>query len=100
MLLEAPQFKIKRIEVTPGQALSLQRHRHRSEHWVVVQGTARVTCGSETFDVARDESTFVPCGTLHRLENTGDDPLVVIEVQCGDYLGEDDIERFDDRYGR
>ena len=100
VLLESPQFKIKRIEVSPGQALSLQRHRHRSEHWVVVQGVARVRCGDETFDVARDESTFVPCGTLHRLENTGDDPLVVIEVQCGDYLGEDDIERFEDRYGR
>jgi len=100
VLLEAPQFKIKRIEVSPGQALSLQRHKRRSEHWVVVQGTARVTCGSETFDVARDESTFVPAGTLHRLENAGESPLVVVEVQLGDYLGEDDIERFDDRYGR
>ncbi|HEY8242092.1 MAG TPA: mannose-1-phosphate guanylyltransferase/mannose-6-phosphate isomerase [Casimicrobiaceae bacterium] len=100
VLLEAPQFKIKRIEVSPGQALSLQRHARRSEHWVVVQGTARVTRGGETFDVARDESTFVPAGTLHRLENAGETPLVVVEVQLGDYLGEDDIERFDDRYGR
>jgi len=100
VLLEAPQFKIKRIEVSPGQALSLQRHKRRSEHWVVVEGTARVTRGSETFDVARDESTFVPAGTLHRLENAGESPLVVVEVQLGDYLGEDDIERFDDRYGR
>jgi len=100
VLLEAAQFKIKRIEVSPGQALSLQRHKRRSEHWVVVQGTARVTCGSETFDVARDESTFVPAGTLHRLENVGESPLVVVEVQLGDYLGEDDIERFDDRYNR
>ena len=65
-----------------------------------MQGTARVTCGSETFDVARDESTFVPAGTLHRLENVGESPLVVVEVQLGDYLGEDDIERLDDRYGR
>ena len=100
VLLEAPQFKIKRIEVSPGHALSLQRHARRSEHWVVVQGTARVTRGGETFDVARDASTFVPAGTVHRLENTGDEPLVVVEVQLGDYLGEDDIERFDDRYGR
>ncbi|MEO8485696.1 MAG: mannose-1-phosphate guanylyltransferase/mannose-6-phosphate isomerase [Betaproteobacteria bacterium] len=100
VLLEAPQFKIKRIEVSPGEALSLQRHARRSEHWVVVQGVARVTRGDETFDVARDESTFVPAGTRHRLENAGAEPLVVIEVQCGDYLGEDDIERFEDRYGR
>ena len=65
-----------------------------------MQGTARVTCGSETFDVARDASTFVPVGTMHRLENAGGEPLVVVEVQLGDYLGEDDIERFEDRYGR
>jgi mannose-1-phosphate guanylyltransferase len=100
VLLESPQFKIKRIEVSPGEALSLQRHRRRSEHWVIVQGRARVTRDGETFEVARDESTFVPAGALHRLENAGDEPLVVIEVQCGDYLGEDDIERLDDRYGR
>jgi mannose-6-phosphate isomerase-like protein (cupin superfamily) len=100
VLLDAPQFKIKRIEVSPGAALSLQRHRHRSEHWVVVQGRARVTCGDAVQEIARDESTFVPAGSTHRLENPGEDPLVVIEVQCGDYLGEDDIERFDDRYGR
>ncbi len=100
VLLDAPQFKIKRIEVSPGAALSLQRHRHRSEHWVVVQGRARVTCGDAVHEIARDESTFVPAGSTHRLENPGEDPLVVIEVQCGDYLGEDDIERFDDRYGR
>ncbi|CAG0969062.1 mannose-1-phosphate guanylyltransferase / mannose-6-phosphate isomerase [Burkholderiales bacterium] len=100
VLLEAPHFKIKRIEVSPGEALSLQRHRHRSEHWVVVQGRARVTNADRSFDVARDESTFVPAGSVHRLENTGEDALVVVEVQCGDYLGEDDIERFDDRYGR
>ena len=100
VLLESPQFKIKRIEVSPGEKLSLQRHRKRSEHWVVVQGVARVTRDDETFDVARDQSTFVPLGALHRLENAGTDPLVVIEVQCGDYLGEDDIERVDDKYGR
>ena len=100
VLLDAPQFKIKRIEVSPGAALSLQRHRRRSEHWVVVQGRARVTCGDDVREIGRDESTFVPAGTTHRLENAGPDPLVVIEVQCGDYLGEDDIERFEDRYGR
>jgi mannose-1-phosphate guanylyltransferase len=100
VLLETPRFKIKRIEVSPGQALSLQRHAQRSEHWVVVQGTARVTCGDKTFDVPRDASTFVPARTKHRLENAGDEPLVVVEVQLGDYLGEDDIERFEDRYGR
>ncbi|MBE7522611.1 MAG: mannose-1-phosphate guanylyltransferase/mannose-6-phosphate isomerase [Burkholderiales bacterium] len=100
VLLDAPQFKIKRIEVSPGHALSLQRHRHRSEHWVVVQGRASVTRGDERFEVGTNESTFVPASTMHRLENEGESPLVVIEVQCGDYLGEDDIERFDDRYGR
>lgn len=100
VLLDAAQFKIKRIEVSPGAALSLQRHRHRSEHWVVVQGRARVTCGDAVREIGRDESTFVPAGAVHRIENAGADPLVVIEVQCGDYLGEDDIERFEDRYGR
>ena len=100
VLLEASGFKIKRIEVSPGGALSLQRHRRRSEHWVVVEGRAHVTRGDETLEVGRDESTFIPAGTMHRLENAGDAPLVVVEVQCGDYLGEDDIERFDDRYGR
>lgn len=100
VLLDAPKFKIKRIEVSPGAALSLQRHRHRSEHWVVVEGRARVTCGDAVHEIARDESTFVPAGSMHRLENPGGDPLVVIEIQCGDYLGEDDIERFDDRYDR
>ena len=100
VLLEAREFKIKRIEVSPGGALSLQRHRRRSEHWVVVEGRARVTRGEESYDVGRDESTFIPAGTTHRLENAGDAPLVVVEVQCGDYLGEDDIERLDDRYGR
>lgn len=100
VLLDAPQFKIKRIEVSPGHALSLQRHRHRSEHWVVVQGQANVTRGDERFVVAANESTYIPAGTMHRLENAAGSALVVIEVQCGDYLGEDDIERFDDRYGR
>ena len=100
VLEEGPGFKIKRIEVKPGAALSLQLHHHRSEHWVVVRGVARVTCGERVFDVNANESTFIPRETRHRLENRGDEPLVIIEVQCGDYVGEDDIVRFDDRYGR
>ena len=100
VLEEAPGFKIKRIEVRPGAALSLQLHHRRSEHWVVVRGVARVTNGEREFDVHANESTFIPIETRHRLENRGSEPLVIIEVQCGDYLGEDDIVRFDDRYGR
>jgi mannose-1-phosphate guanylyltransferase / mannose-6-phosphate isomerase len=99
-LEEAPGFKIKRIEVRPGAALSLQLHHRRSEHWVVVRGVARVTNGEREFDVRENESTYVPVETRHRLENRQSEPLVIIEVQCGDYLGEDDIVRFDDRYGR
>ena len=100
MLQEGPGFKIKRIEVKPGAALSLQLHHRRSEHWVVVAGVARVTRGEETYPVGANESTYIPVETKHRLENPGSEPLVMIEVQCGDYLGEDDIVRFDDRYGR
>ncbi|HLX30113.1 MAG TPA: mannose-1-phosphate guanylyltransferase/mannose-6-phosphate isomerase [Casimicrobiaceae bacterium] len=100
LLEEAPGFKIKRIEVRPGAALSLQLHHRRSEHWVVVRGIARVTNGEREFDVHPNESTYIPLETRHRLENRGREPLVIIEVQCGDYLGEDDIVRFDDKYGR
>jgi mannose-1-phosphate guanylyltransferase / mannose-6-phosphate isomerase len=100
LLEEAPGFKIKRIEVRPGAALSLQLHHRRSEHWVVVRGMARVTNGEREFDVLPNESTYIPLDTRHRLENRSADPLVIIEVQCGDYLGEDDIVRFEDRYGR
>jgi mannose-1-phosphate guanylyltransferase/mannose-6-phosphate isomerase len=100
LLEEAPGFKIKRIEVRPGAALSLQLHHRRSEHWVVVRGVARVTNGEREFDVHPNESTYIPLETRHRLENRRSAPLVIIEVQCGDYLGEDDIVRFDDRYGR
>ena len=99
-LQEGPGFKIKRIEVKPGAALSLQMHAHRSEHWVVVSGEARVTNGDRVYAVGVNESTFIPVGSRHRLENPGSAPLLVIEVQCGDYLGEDDIVRIDDRYGR
>jgi mannose-1-phosphate guanylyltransferase/mannose-6-phosphate isomerase len=94
------RFQVKRIVVNPGAALSLQMHHHRAEHWVVVRGTARVTRGDETFLVSENESTFIPVGTRHRLENPGKVPLEIIEVQSGAYLGEDDIVRIDDAYGR
>ncbi len=100
VLQEGPRFKIKRIEVRPGQSLSLQMHHHRSEHWIVVSGTARVGCDEKSFLVAANESTYIPIGAKHRLENPGVVDLVMIEVQCGDYLGEDDIVRFSDIYGR
>ena len=100
VLQEGPGFKIKRIEVKSGAALSLQLHHRRSEHWVVVAGVAQVTRGEATFEVNANGSTYIPVETKHRLENRGADPLVMIEVQCGDYLGEDDIVRFDDKYGR
>jgi mannose-1-phosphate guanylyltransferase/mannose-6-phosphate isomerase len=94
------RFQVKRITVNPGACLSLQRHHHRAEHWIVVKGTARITKGSEVITVTENESTYIPLGAKHRLENPGKIPLELIEVQSGSYLGEDDIERFDDRYGR
>lgn len=94
------RFQVKRIVVNPGAALSLQMHHHRAEHWVVVRGTARVTRGEETFVLSENESTYIPIGTRHRLENPGKVPLEIIEVQSGAYLGEDDIIRFEDTYGR
>ncbi len=100
VLEEGPGYKIKRIRVDPGAKLSLQLHHHRSEHWVVVSGTARVTRGRETVLLRTGESTFLPVTTPHRLENPGNIPLQIIEVQNGDYLGEDDIVRFQDDYGR
>ena len=100
VLEEQPRYKIKRITVNPGAKLSLQMHHHRSEHWVVVKGTATVTCGEETFLVHENESTYISAGKNHRLENEGVIPLELIEVQNGSYLGEDDIVRFDDVYGR
>ena len=93
-------YKIKRIEVHPGQRLSLQMHHHRSEHWIVVSGTAQVTCGDREFILNVNESTFIPMGTSHRLANPGRIPLYIIEVQSGEYLGEDDIHRFQDDYHR
>jgi mannose-1-phosphate guanylyltransferase/mannose-6-phosphate isomerase len=94
------RFQVKRIVVNPGAALSLQMHHHRAEHWIVVRGTARVTRNEEVFLVTENESTFIPLGTRHRLENPGKLPLEMIEVQSGAYLGEDDIVRFEDNFGR
>ena len=94
------RFQVKRIIVNPGATLSLQMHHHRAEHWIVVRGTAKVTRGEETYLVSENESTFIPLGTRHRLENPGRVPLEMIEVQSGSYLGEDDIVRFEDVYGR
>jgi len=93
-------FKIKRIEVAPGARLSLQSHKQRSEHWVVVSGTATVTNGEEVTTVHKNQSTYIPIGSKHRLENRGTEPLHIVEIQVGDYLGEDDIQRFEDHYGR
>ncbi len=100
VLEEGESFKIKRILVKPKEKLSLQMHHHRSEHWIVVSGTAKVVVGAEDRLVMTNESTFIPAGTAHRLENPGVIPLVLIEVQSGAYLGEDDIVRFEDIYGR
>lgn len=100
VLEEGPRFKIKRIVVKPGAALSLQMHHHRSEHWIVVQGMAKVVNGEETRLINTNESTFIPAGHQHRLENPGVIDLMMIEVQSGEYLGEDDIVRFEDQYGR
>jgi mannose-1-phosphate guanylyltransferase/mannose-6-phosphate isomerase len=93
-------FKIKRIVVNPGASLSLQSHQHRSEHWVVVSGTATVTRENQTIIVTKNQSTYIPVGEKHRLENRGKIPVHLIEVQVGEYVEEDDIERFDDIYQR
>lgn len=99
-LVLADRFQVKRICVNPGAALSLQSHLHRSEHWIVVQGTARVTVGEEVRLVSENRSAYIPLGSVHRLENPGRVPLIVIEVQTGAYLGEDDIVRIEDAYAR
>jgi len=95
-----PRYQVKRLSVKPGESLSLQMHHHRAEHWVVVSGTARVTCGDQVFLLTENQSTYIPLGTKHRLENPGAIPLEIIEVQSGGYLGEDDIVRFEDVYNR
>jgi mannose-1-phosphate guanylyltransferase/mannose-6-phosphate isomerase len=94
------RFQVKRIVVNPGAKLSLQMHHHRAEHWIIVRGTAFVTRGEESFMLSENESTYIPLGVTHRLENPGRIPLEIIEVQSGAYLGEDDIVRFEDTYGR
>ncbi len=99
-LVSAQRFQVKRIVVNPGQTLSLQMHHHRAEHWVVVHGTAEVTCEDRVFMLGEDESTYIPLGHKHRLANPGRIPLELIEVQSGAYLGEDDIVRYEDVYGR
>ncbi len=95
-----PRFQVKRIVVKPGAALSLQKHAHRAEHWVVVSGVAEVTCDDKVFDLHENESTYIPLGSVHRLRNHGTEPVELIEVQSGSYLGEDDIVRLEDVYGR
>ena len=100
VLEEGPRFKIKRIEVRPGASLSLQMHHHRSEHWIVVSGMAKVVNGEQVMFVRTNESTYIPAGHKHRLENPGVCELVMIEVQSGEYMGEDDIVRYEDVYGR
>ena len=97
---QGPRFKVKRIQVKVDASLSLQKHAHRAEHWVVVKGVAEVTCGVETFVLNENESTYIPVGETHRLRNIGSEELEIIEVQSGAYLGEDDIERLEDKYGR
>ena len=94
------RYQVKHLMVKPGASLSLQMHHHRAEHWVVVRGTARVVLGNKEMLISENESTYIPIGTPHRLENPGKVPLSIIEVQSGCYLGEDDIVRFDDVYGR
>ena len=94
------RFQVKRLTINPGASLSLQLHHHRAEHWVVVAGTARITRGDEVFVLEENQSTYIPVGTKHRIENPATVPLHIIEVQSGSYLGEDDIVRFEDRYGR
>jgi mannose-1-phosphate guanylyltransferase/mannose-6-phosphate isomerase len=97
---EGDRFKVKRIQVKPGASLSLQKHHHRAEHWVIVKGTAEITCGEKIILLSENQSTYIALGEIHRLANPGTIPLEIIEVQSGSYLGEDDIVRLEDRYGR
>lgn len=99
-IADGPRFQVKHIIVDPGETLSLQMHYHRSEHWVIVRGSAEVTVGDKVSVLQENESTYIPAGTTHRLANPGKVPLELVEIQCGPYLGEDDIKRFDDQYGR
>jgi mannose-6-phosphate isomerase-like protein (cupin superfamily) len=100
VIAAGPGFQVKHIVVDPGEALSLQLHQQRSEHWIVVRGSAEVTVGDEVSSLEEQQSTFIPAGIKHRLANRGELPLELVEVQSGAYLGEDDIVRFEDCYGR
>ena len=100
VLEEAPNFKVKRIEVLPGKRLSYQKHSQRAEHWFVVEGTAKVTLDDKHITISAGQAIDIPIGAAHRVENPGDDDLIFIEVQRGTYLGEDDIVRLEDDYGR
>ncbi|MDT8449825.1 MAG: phosphomannose isomerase type II C-terminal cupin domain, partial [Wenzhouxiangellaceae bacterium] len=100
VLEDADDCKVKRLVVKPGGVLSLQRHRHRSEHWTVVAGTAKVRIGDEEMELGPNRTVQIPAGTLHRLENPGRADVHIVEVQTGSYFGEDDIERLEDLYGR
>ena len=93
-------MKVKQINVKPGESLSLQKHRHRAEHWVVVKGTANVELNDQNLQICENQSIYIPLGAKHRLSNQGENILIVIEIQTGTYLGEDDIIRFEDKYGR
>jgi mannose-1-phosphate guanylyltransferase/mannose-6-phosphate isomerase len=97
---EGERFKVKRIQVKPGASLSLQMHSHRAEHWVVVRGIAEITNGNQVVTLSENQSTYIPQGQTHRLVNHGEELLEIIEIQSGGYLGEDDIVRFEDTYGR
>jgi mannose-6-phosphate isomerase-like protein (cupin superfamily) len=99
-LTDGPGFKVKTLSIKPGESLSLQRHQHRTEHWIVLAGTARITRGEERFELEANASTFIARGEKHRLQNATDQPLLILEVQSGEQLDEEDIERFEDRYGR
>jgi mannose-1-phosphate guanylyltransferase/mannose-6-phosphate isomerase len=100
VILEGPRYKIKEIVVNPGASLSYQLHYHRSEHWVIIEGTAKITREDSSEILIENQSTYIPVGMKHRVENPGRIPLKIIEVQNGPYLGEDDIVRFEDVYGR
>ncbi|MDA9891493.1 cupin domain-containing protein, partial [Planktomarina temperata] len=99
-IAQGPRFQVKRIVVNSGAALSLQSHNHRSEHWVVVEGTAKITVNDEVQTLTENQSVYIPLGAVHRMENPGKLPLTLIEVQTGSYFGEDDIIRYDDVYAR
>ncbi|MEM8258657.1 cupin domain-containing protein, partial [Morganella morganii] len=100
VVVQTPRFNVNRITVKPGGAFSMQMHHHRAEHWIVVSGTAQVTCDDKTFLLTENQSTYIPIASVHRLATPGKIPLEIIEVQSGSYLGEDDIERLEAVYGR